>query len=257
MGIELVLPVYDLSMTYIVGMISDDGLSISADGLNQRYMVETGESLDIKYDAQKVWQINDYIVAGFAGSVLNLEGFVKSYKTFIEPLDIKEVKTLAQHLSKGFIAAYEDLAEKKSQYLEVMIGGFDIDKYGRPVGEPKLYVFSNRPGNDGSNRYQFATVGYVDEKLTSLIGVLYESSDKSIMAVDKIAYEAIKTSAELNFSGVGGDITIHHATTAGVERAKFKVGYTGDMSKKKFLNLIKKASTPVPKEQDKQLFDNS
>lgn len=214
MGVSEIPLEYDLAMTYIASMETDDGLIIGADGLMRQFRADTGEELKPLQNAQKLFPINSHVVAGFAGPFNNLTGFVRGYKTPISPLGLRSVQEIAKSLCPATTAHYSDLIKKYGKEIEIIVAGYDLGENDKPL-EARLYYFKSNSGLDPLEFGDFVDAGFKEE-VTVFVRKKFEKSPKDYKSIKQVAVDAIVKSSSLFSKDVGGNISISHITKSGI-----------------------------------------
>jgi 20S proteasome alpha/beta subunit len=217
-------------MTYIVAALTEDSIVLSSDGRSRR---KHNHEL-LTDSAIKVFHIRNGVFWGAAASGI-YEGEMETITNFMQlhlPLNPPyNIAYVAQLFAGGLQHIFKDKPE--DFWLDFIFTGYSRDNYGNAL-KPRIY--SGRSGNG----YTMSTskkmaVGQVDNEDIPALEKISDNTDQAVKDMRKIINKAAKRA-----DTVGGDI---------------RTVIIKDMGKKKFKELIKKASQPVQKEQDLKRSD--
>jgi len=212
-------------MTYIVGMVCDDGLIISADGLVRQYNTNTQKFLRPLHNERKVFPITEYICVAVAGVVSNFDDFINDYKrSYLQPYLNKNlpvnVKEIATHFGNALATEYGSKALSHGMDLEAIVGGYNSDTVKGAHGQPELYFYKLSVKTSSQNIY--ATSGVADGGY--VIGVRdwverqYRKQSKDFRRLRRLSNHAIRKSSKLYPQDVGGTITAYRIRVNGVTK---------------------------------------
>lgn len=212
------IPEYDHAMTYIVGMITNEGILLASDTLANRIRVATGQMLTPDLKAQKIFSTSDNSIAAFAGAFGSLPTHVSVLASALE-FRPQQFRNTAQFIGQATARAFNDVLIRNNRDLEILIGGFDKDEMGHSIGEPKLYLYRRFVTSDGGEGL-YPVDGVRDagfrDSVAAKLEADYKVSSKDYETLRLIVIKAVSQAAKDVPKEVGGEISIYHLTPTGV-----------------------------------------
>lgn len=214
MGIVEV-PLYDLSMTYIVAMRTKEGVLIASDGLIEHKNANK-RTVGRSYDVPKIYDLTTYSVIGFAGAVdPDMEAYMDGQRSVLKQTKPNECQLVAQMVGYPTMRAFEPRLRRQNSDLEMLVVGYDLGSNGKPTIS-HIYFMMHSKGEKIFN----ATKGYIDigyvKDVKDTLDDLYSKTSKGYKSLRKLAIKLVRQSAKLYPTGVGGNIYIKHVTKSGI-----------------------------------------
>lgn len=219
-------------MTIVIAVKTEDAIVMTSDGKVTR---NDKKGTVRKLTQRKIFHIKNGICFGVAaagiypGEIESIAKWMRLYLPCVPPYTMKDVAIL---FSNALAHIYKDHVPEF--WMDIILAGYGRDKHGLPT-EPLIFGLKSKENFSGRSSPKIA-IGDIKEGDFTL-DELPEVTDELVPYAQNIIRKIEKTR-----KGVGGDI---------------RTVIIKDMGKKKFKELIKKASQPVPKEQDKQARPDS
>lgn len=238
-------------MTLVLAMHDGDNITVVADGLSRMFDPYTCAEDKPMTKTQKVIPLGKYLVMGYSNSGIAydfMQGmlfYVKGCFKYDGCPTVKLAAAVVVTLTQKYIHT-NPLSSGAT--FRILLAGFDRDEEGDPT-KPSFYTV-NHTGKWWESEKNYDAIG-ADAIGIPILEMLSGKRSLSLKEALEIGAETIFETAKKD-SFVGGTFT-HRAISksGGFSRQIDLITYNSNMSKKLFKRLIKKASQPTPKGQDK------
>lgn len=208
---------YDLTMTYIVGMVCDDGILLASDGLAGQFDIKQDKWLEPLTGAKKIIKVSDSISAAFAGSVGNLQAAEAYLSQAASLFNISELET-AKLVGQSTAKAFDPIIRRHKRGMQIIIGCFS--------NRPQLYLYERYIADEDGEALYPSLTGAVDAgfnmNTTETLSTQYEKSPKDYKSLKALAIHMIELAEKDYPDDVGGDYFISHITKSGVANERIK-----------------------------------
>jgi 20S proteasome alpha/beta subunit len=204
---------YDYGMTYIVGMIADDGIIFGSDGLVRRANFKAGTSKLLTHK-RKLHKITSHLMVGFSGNGLfEVEKCVQFMRDGHRIWMAKTVKEACNNI-RTCAAVYYHEAIALGYPLELVVAGYNLSTRGNPT-TPELYYIKL----PSITQYrQFCIVAGTKEPTHEVIEEKYLKGGKNAAELVKLTSNTIDLATIARPNEVGGETYIYHLTKRGIKR---------------------------------------
>ncbi|OGK48262.1 hypothetical protein A3A93_02220 [Candidatus Roizmanbacteria bacterium RIFCSPLOWO2_01_FULL_38_12] len=247
-------------MTLVIGIIHKNGIAIVSDGLN---VIQFGQEAYIQTDFEKVHNYKDRFLVGVSmkQTTNEVKNKLMSLLDSLASKDIRTPENLALKMAEAIPSFF------KEQPIPIPKAGVKLLVAGFNRNSPEIYIVKQAKDTYRASKVNghYACVGeggVANPIMNDIVKSNLEPAEALVqgLLVIKMVAQGVWTVAGKT---IGWQITeegVSQLIDVGYINPQHDVimdwyaqrGATKTMSKKRFLRLVKLASQPVPKEQDKQ-----